>query len=450
MSHRTTGFVLSGGGAKGSFSAGALDHLLRHHKIIPTVITGTSAGSICAAVLAQARSSAQFHTAATTLRDDIMRMSVKDASFVKQPWLGALDGTSAGDDIERIIRGKTRPPIPVDPTLTYDVLADTGPAPLTMRQGWDDLRSLITNLPTEHRALKKLGDDSRSIMLLDPLESALRGLSPGVGPAPIDQAAIAQPGLQLRLTITALADGCTRYVTETGHVVEQDAHTPTSGDPSPGVIEGVLASSSVPMVFPPRTIGADVYVDGGVLQNIPLAPALALGAEDIYMILADPLDCPPPQMDYRTANLFEVGIRAGNTVAFYDQQRRDASQPLADGTTLTTIDPTITAISTFETEPALLNINMDYGWLRACGQTAGLSSEHRRQAHHLADLITIGRLRSWYLDEGFGGSGQPRDDSLASAQNLVTDSLATWRSLGLATPPHADSWANSPGTPQPS
>jgi NTE family protein len=443
MADRSIGLVLSGGGAKGSFSAGAVDYLIREKGLRPSIITGTSAGSICAAVLSQARSSEEFYSMAATLREDIVRMSVPDATFVKQPWLSALDGTPAGEDIERLIRGKSRPPIPADPTMSTDVLAGAGPAPLTPRRGWEDAKSLIRNLPIQHKALKRMGRDGRSIMLLDPLEAAFRGQTPGRGAAPIDEAAVARPGLQLRLTITALGAGRTRFVTESGSVVEDDGRTPVDGSPDPGVIEGVLASSSVPMVFPPRPLGADVYADGGLLQNIPLAPALALGAQDVYLVLAGPLSCPAPVIDYSTANLLEVGERAEVTVPFYEQQRRDVARPVLPGTSTTTIDPTVTAVSTFETEPGLLTINMDYGWLRACGETPALDGKGRDEAHHLADLITVGRLRDWYLNAAIAGSGDAQEAALGSARKLVADSLAQWQALGLATPKTAGSWASS-------
>lgn len=48
------GLVLSGGGASASFQVGALGYLYDVVGITPTVITGTSAGSILATLLAQA------------------------------------------------------------------------------------------------------------------------------------------------------------------------------------------------------------------------------------------------------------------------------------------------------------------------------------------------------------------------------------------------------------
>ena len=443
---RSTAFVLSGGGAKGSFSAGALDYLIRELGITPSILTGTSAGSLCAGILAQARTTAEFFAIAGRLREDIIRMSVAGAAFAPQPWLGALDGTAAGDDIQNLVKGRTRAPIPPDPTSDSDVLADSTPPELTLRQGWEDLKSLVTTVATQRKALHSFAANNRSIMVLDPLEAAFQGKTPGVGPSPLDETLVARPGVQLRLTITALQDACIRYVTESGAIVDVDAVTPAPGAPTPGVIQGMLASSSVPMVFEPRKLGDDVYVDGGVLENIPLVPALQLGADDVYVVLADPLGCPAPKMDYAKADMFNVMLRSESEVAFYDQQRRDLLVPQPAGNTLTLIDPTLEVVSTFETEAALLSISMDYGWLRACGETSTLAAQDRAHAHELADNITIGRVRCWYLQQGEGGTGDAHDKALASAQNLIQTSLADWRSLGLALPTKADSWSGSGGT----
>ena len=55
-----TAFVLAGGGTKGSFEVGALQYLVGTERIIPDIITATSAGAIAAVVLAQARTFAEF------------------------------------------------------------------------------------------------------------------------------------------------------------------------------------------------------------------------------------------------------------------------------------------------------------------------------------------------------------------------------------------------------
>lgn len=46
----------------------------------------------------------------------------------------------------------------------------------------------------------------------------------------------------------------------------------------------VLASAAIPIVFPPVFIHTDLYCDGGLRLNTPLAPAIHLGAERVLVI----------------------------------------------------------------------------------------------------------------------------------------------------------------------
>lgn len=45
-----------------------------------------------------------------------------------------------------------------------------------------------------------------------------------------------------------------------------------------------LASASIPMLFPPVKIDEELYLDGGLRQNTPIAPALRLGATHVFAI----------------------------------------------------------------------------------------------------------------------------------------------------------------------
>ena len=45
-----------------------------------------------------------------------------------------------------------------------------------------------------------------------------------------------------------------------------------------------LASAAIPMLFPPVKIGSQLYVDGGVRQNTPIAPAIRLGATHVFVV----------------------------------------------------------------------------------------------------------------------------------------------------------------------
>lgn len=45
-----------------------------------------------------------------------------------------------------------------------------------------------------------------------------------------------------------------------------------------------LASAAIPMLFPPVKIDDELYLDGGLRQNTPIAPALRLGATHIFAV----------------------------------------------------------------------------------------------------------------------------------------------------------------------
>jgi NTE family protein len=62
------------------------------------------------------------------------------------------------------------------------------------------------------------------------------------------------------------------------------------------LVEAVVASASVPVLFPPVEIDGEWYLDGGVLKDVPLTRAVELGATTIYVLgtgrLAQPWNAP--------------------------------------------------------------------------------------------------------------------------------------------------------------
>jgi len=69
-----------------------------------------------------------------------------------------------------------------------------------------------------------------------------------------------------------------------------------SPDPSPGsrcerveiTLDHILASCSIPLVYPPTKIEEVAFWDGGTVANTPLGPAIDAGAEDIVVVLMTP------------------------------------------------------------------------------------------------------------------------------------------------------------------
>jgi NTE family protein len=49
-------------------------------------------------------------------------------------------------------------------------------------------------------------------------------------------------------------------------------------------VDAILASAALPAVFPPVVVNGEAYIDGGVVDNVPISRALALGAERIYVL----------------------------------------------------------------------------------------------------------------------------------------------------------------------
>lgn len=68
---------------------------------------------------------------------------------------------------------------------------------------------------------------------------------------------------------------------------------------SGSVADAVLASTALPGVFPPHPVGGRLFLDGGLVDHVPLAPAIAMGADTIY-VLACGFPC-PPQANHRSA-----------------------------------------------------------------------------------------------------------------------------------------------------
>lgn len=76
--------------------------------------------------------------------------------------------------------------------------------------------------------------------------------------------------------------------------------------------EHLMATSAIPLIFPPCQIGQDYYGDGSVHQLAPLSPAIHLGAEKIFVISLD-----QPQQKhpiYATPGLSEISGHLLDTI----------------------------------------------------------------------------------------------------------------------------------------
>ncbi len=91
--------------------------------------------------------------------------------------------------------------------------------------------------------------------------------------------------------------------------IERNAETWFDSGP---LIDAVIASASVPAALPPTLINGEHYVDGGVVNSIPLAEAIRRGADMVYVLqvgrIDEPLTVPANPADVAKVT-FEISRR---------------------------------------------------------------------------------------------------------------------------------------------
>lgn len=122
------------------------------------------------------------------------------------------------------------------------------------------------------RTLRALFKDG-SLFATDPLRRLIERNSP--------YSSIERALVPLRIVATDFVDGA-EVVFDSGPVAD-----------------AVLASTALPGVFPPHRVSDRLYLDGGLVDHVPLAPAIAMGADTIY-VLSCGFPC-PPHANHRSA-----------------------------------------------------------------------------------------------------------------------------------------------------
>ncbi len=79
-------------------------------------------------------------------------------------------------------------------------------------------------------------------------------------------------------------------------------------------VRHILASCSIPVVYPWTQLDDDIFWDGAVVANTPLRPAIDEGAEEIYVVLLSPAGArelpPPPNLLDAAAHAFDMALLA--------------------------------------------------------------------------------------------------------------------------------------------
>lgn len=78
------------------------------------------------------------------------------------------------------------------------------------------------------------------------------------------------------------------------------------------VVDAVLASAAVPGLLPPAKVGDEHYLDGGIVNSIPLSRAVQLGATRVFVLQVGRFDRPltVPRRPWEVARVsFEIARR---------------------------------------------------------------------------------------------------------------------------------------------
>ncbi len=78
------------------------------------------------------------------------------------------------------------------------------------------------------------------------------------------------------------------------------------------VVDAVLASAAVPGLLPPAKVGDEHFLDGGIVNSIPLGRAVHLGADRVFVLQVGRFDRPlsVPRKPWEVARVsFEIARR---------------------------------------------------------------------------------------------------------------------------------------------
>ncbi len=254
--------MLSGGGADGAYEIGILKALLtgaswvtRYTPLTPDIVTGTSIGSFNAAFLVSHWDKYGAETILQLERVWLERLATSTPSCGNGIYRYRVDPFALLNP-QCYLRAPLRPFI----NLMEDSVA----------LGWEGLQRAVHVLTSQEESIEQRIVESinlSSFVSRAPWDRTLREV--------IDYAAIRRSSMDLQVAATNWATGELR-------IFKNYDMTEQLGP------QALLASSATPGFFQPAEVGAMPFVDGGVLLNTPLKPAIDAGADVVHMIYLDP------------------------------------------------------------------------------------------------------------------------------------------------------------------
>lgn len=398
------GLVLSGGGARASFQIGALRYLYDRASLSPSVMVGTSAGSILTAALSQSLDREQQIETLDGIEALWMSMTHSDQMFAPRPWFQRLQ--DRGSEWMALIQQEGQRPAPSfslpkislpqlrpssDPEPSVDEqtidpdelsgaeltlhIAMSEPKPTSQAWGPAAVLPLLSMLPRLRTAggdlslILRGADASRS--MYHPGAILMRLLDGEFFHSDRTRTS----GVTVRISMVGLESGELRYMTETGEMVDRE-NNPLPEIPAADLSLGALASCAIPGVFAPVRIGDEWYVDGGTREATPAEMAIGpLDVDRCYVVVSAPVES-PRAASFESKSMLHILMRSAEILT--DEAERD-EVALARSSGAIVIEPDLFVHDAITVDPGLLKINRDYGWLRA-------AEAHLKLPHSVQDV----------------------------------------------------------------
>ncbi len=352
-------FVISGGGSQGSFEVGVLRFLYDELRIRPAILCGISVGALIAAKLAEGDEPATGRRAIDEVEEIWRGLRSNDDMWIAEPWLEKLHSQVSWASSLRVRA------------------AEQGTAGSQARVVLRMLGEVVRHPPEADGTLEALRQAMRaqSLMSSEPVRRLVE--------ARIDPARVAASGIRLRIGAVSLESGSLRYVTETG-ALHSRSDRPLAVAPVP-LTDAVVASASIPVVFPPVRLGEEHYVDGGTREILPVDVALErLGARHIFAVVASAGGV-EPATDFSSKGLLEIARRVSADIG-PDETRRKETDAAGWGRRVTLVAPELDVHDALTVDPELIAASIDYGWMRAADLLLGLGPEAQAVSAQIARI----------------------------------------------------------------
>lgn len=103
------------------------------------------------------------------------------------------------------------------------------------------------------------------------------------------------------------------------------------------LIDVLMATSAIPLAFPPRHLrGKGLWVDGGLVKNTPMQTAIEMGAEELFVVLLHPetIDACPTSMWQVLVRCLDIVLDASarkeiETVVLYNRLVEEGAEEAA-------------------------------------------------------------------------------------------------------------------------